>query len=87
MIPMLMLMMKLPDRVMNFWSLEKSLDQWYRSKVTYNVASYHMLKKVELALTPNIKVEVDTSNLIVQLVNLSSHKIEQVMALESWLSN
>ena len=44
------------DRVMHFWSLEKSLDQWYRSKVTYNVASYHMLKKVELANTPNIKV-------------------------------
>ena len=42
--------------------------------MTYNVASYHMLKKVELALTPNIKVEVDTSNLIVQLVNLSYHK-------------
>ena len=42
--------------------------------MTYNVASYHMLKKVELALTPNIKVEVDTSNLIVQLVNLSYHE-------------
>ena len=74
MIPMLMLMMKLHDRVMHFWSLEKSLDQWYRSKVTYSVASYQMLKKVELALTPNIKVEVDTSNLIVELVNLSYHK-------------
>ena len=74
MIPMLMLMMKLHDRVMHFWSLEKSLDQWYRSKVTYNVTSYHMLKKVELALTPNIKVEVDTFNLIVKLGNISSHK-------------
>ena len=74
MIPMLMLMMKLHDRVMHFWSLEESLDQWYRSKVTYNVASYHMLKKVELAPTPNRKVEVDTSNFIVQLGNLSSHK-------------
>ena len=42
--------------------------------MTYNVASYHMLKKVELALTPNIKVEVDALNLIVQLVNLSSYK-------------
>ena len=62
------------DRVMHFWSLEKSLDQWHRSKVTYNVTSYHMLKKVELAPTPNIKVEVDTFNLIVQLVNLSSQK-------------
>ena len=26
------------DRVMHFWSLEKSLNQWYRSKVTYNVS-------------------------------------------------
>ena len=33
-----------------------------------------MLKKVELALTPNIKVEVDILNLIVQLGNISSHK-------------
>jgi hypothetical protein len=33
-----------------------------------------MLKKVELAPTPNIKVEVDTLNLIVKLGNLSSHK-------------
>jgi hypothetical protein len=33
-----------------------------------------MLKKVELAPTPNIKVELDTFNLIVQLGNLSSHK-------------
>jgi hypothetical protein len=54
--------------------LEKSLDQWYRSKVTNNVASYHMLKKVELAPTPNIKVEVDTFNLIFQLGNISSHE-------------
>ena len=59
---------------MHFLSLEKSLDQWYRSKVTYNVASYHMLKKVELSPTPNIKFEVDTLNLIVQLGNISSHK-------------
>ena len=62
------------DRVMHVWSLAKSLDQWYKSKVTYNVASYHMFKEVELAPTPNIKVEVDTLNLIVQLVNLSYHK-------------
>ena len=62
------------DRVMHFWSLEKSLDQWYRSKVTYNVTSYHMLKKVELTPTPNIKVELGTLNLIVKLGNLSSHK-------------
>ena len=59
---------------MHFLSLEKSLDQWYKSKMTYNVASYHMLKKVELAPTPNIKVEVDTLNLILQLGNLSYHK-------------
>jgi hypothetical protein len=32
-----------------------------------------MLKKVELALTPNIKVEVDILNLIVQLGNLACH--------------
>ena len=52
--------------------------------MTYNVSSYHMLIKVELALTPNIKVKVHILNLIVQLGNLSSHKkIEQVMALES----
>ena len=50
----------LNDRVMHFWSLTKSLDQWYRSKVTYNVASYHMFKEVELAPTPNIKVELYT---------------------------
>ena len=74
MIPMLMLMMKLHDRVMHFWSLEKSLDQWYRSKVTYNVTSYHMLKKVELAPTPIINVEVDILNLIVQLGNIPYHK-------------
>ena len=66
--------MKLHDRVMHFWSLEKSLDQWYTSKVTYNVASYHMLKKVELALTPNIKVVIETLNLILKLGNLSSYK-------------
>ena len=68
------------DRVMYFWSLEKSLDQWYMSKMTYNVSSYHMLIKVELAPTPNIKVEVDTLNLIVKLVNISYHK-----KLASWL--
>ena len=62
------------DRVIYFWSLEKSLVQWYRSKVTYYVTSYHMLIKVELALTPNIKIEVDILNLIVQLGNISSHK-------------
>jgi hypothetical protein len=54
--------------------LEKSLVQWYRSKMTYNVTSYHMLIKVELALNPNIKVEVDILNLIVKLGNISSHK-------------
>ena len=64
----------LNDRVMHFWSLEKSLDQWYKSKVTYNVASYHILIKVELALTTNINIEVDILNLIVQLGNLSYHK-------------
>ena len=53
---------------------KKSLDQWYRSKVTYNVTSYHMLKKVELAPTPNIRVELGTLNLIKPLGNLSSHK-------------
>ena len=48
------------DRVMHFGSLGKSFVQWYRSKMTYNVTSYHLLIKVELALTLNIKVEVDT---------------------------
>ena len=62
------------DRVMHFWSLEKSLVQWYRSKMTYNVTSYHMLIKVELAITLNIKVEVDILNLILHLGNLSYHK-------------
>jgi hypothetical protein len=33
-----------------------------------------MLKKVELPPTQNIKVEVDTLNLILQLGNISSHK-------------
>ena len=74
MIPMLMLMMKLHDRAMHFWSLEKSLDQWYRSKVTYNVASYQMLKNVELAPTTTVKVELYTLNLIMKLGNLSYHK-------------
>ena len=62
------------DRFMHFWSLEKSLVQWYRSKMTYNVYSYHMLIKVDLDFTPNIKVEVDILNLIFQLGNISSHK-------------
>ena len=70
------------DRVMHFLSLEKSLDQWYRSKVTYNVTSYHMLIKVELSLTPNIKVEVDILNLIVQPGNLSSQ--EKLSKLWPW---
>ena len=61
------------DWVIHFWSLEKALVQWYRSKMTYNVSSYHMLIKVELALTPNTKVELDILNLIVQLVNISYH--------------
>ena len=60
--------------VMHFWSWGKSLVQWYWSKMTYNVSSYHMLIKVELDLPPNIKVELDALNWIVQLVNLSSHK-------------
>ena len=42
--------------------------------MTYNVASYHMFKEVESAPTPNIKVEVDTLNLIVNIGNLLSHK-------------
>ena len=42
--------------------------------MTYNVTSYPMLIKVELALTPNIKVEVDILSLIVKLGNLSYHK-------------
>ena len=42
--------------------------------MTYNVTLNPMLIKVELALTPNIKVEVDIMNLIVKLGNISSHK-------------
>ena len=42
--------------------------------MTYNVASYHMFKEVELDPTINIKVEVDTLNLIVKLGNLSYNK-------------
>ena len=42
--------------------------------MTYNVTSYHMLIKVELALNPNIKVEVDILSLILQLGNISSNK-------------
>ena len=59
---------------MHFWSLEKSLVQWYRVKMTYNVSSYHMLMKVELDFTPNIKVEVDIFNLILKRGNISYHK-------------
>ena len=59
---------------MHFWSWGKSLVQWYRAKMTYNVSSYHMLIKVEFAFTPNTKVELDILNLILQLGNLSSHK-------------
>ena len=42
--------------------------------MTYNVSSYHMLIKVDLDLTTNIKVKVDILNLILQLGNISSHK-------------
>ena len=42
--------------------------------MTYNVSSYHMLIKVDFSFTPNIKVEVDTFNLIVKLGNISSRK-------------
>ena len=42
--------------VMHFWRWGKSLVQWYWSIMAYNVSSYHMLIKVDLALPPNIKV-------------------------------
>ena len=42
--------------------------------MTYNVTSYHMFIKVESTLTPNINVELDILNLIVNIGNLLSHK-------------
>ena len=57
----------------HFRSWGKLLVQWWWSKMIYNVSSYHMLIIVELALPRNIRVELGSFNLIMQLEWLSSH--------------
>ena len=62
------------DRVVDFISWGKLLVQWWWSKMTYNVSSWHMTLQVIFDISQRIKVGEDILKLIMRLGWPSSHK-------------